>query len=74
MKKKREKCVTHENYKLKIPLELHFKDSKIQNLFEKLKNSDCFEVQQQVITEVSYKIKSTYKKIIVLNVLAGDIF
>lgn len=57
MKKKREKCVISENYKLQIPSEFSFDDSGIQSLIEKLRNSDSFEVQQQIITEVGLGVK-----------------
>lgn len=53
MKKKREKCIAPENAKLKIPAEFHCNDDDVQTLLVKLRESDSFEVQQHIITEVS---------------------
>lgn len=74
MKKKREKFNTPEHVKLKIPLEYKCNDEKIQNLIEKLGETDCFEVQQQIIAEVSWKLNSKCIHCINLNLSARIVF
>lgn len=52
MRKKRENCSAPEHTKLKIPLDFQSNDGNIQSLIEELRNTDSFEVQQQVVTKV----------------------
>lgn len=54
MKKKRENLSALEHAKLKIPSDFQSGNAKIHTLIEELRNTDSFELQQQIISEVSF--------------------
>lgn len=53
MKKKRENLSALEHAKLKIPSDFQSSSAQIHALIEELRSTDSFEVQQQIVAEVS---------------------